>query len=220
MEEFNFYRPEGVKPLYAEIVPAYQAAFAGEPWYEVSKCVDRELPQRCVGGLSSLAVGATCEVCDNKPTKPAYEKDELVARFEELASSRPTAWYTERSDAGLALAAVAWRAAPMVIAKEKYPDVPEMAEWLEATLGANDIVWLDEVFANKNLRGRGNLANFKSMVDGFAERLESPTIAYRTINPAMVRAATRDFGDDVMAFSKFTEVPDRRDFVLVNTSKE
>lgn len=223
MKKGNFYTPEQVKPLYGEIAPAYQAAFAGEPWYEVSKCADSDLPKRCVGGLSSVAVGSTCNVCEGTPIRPAYETAELTARFENLASTRPTAWYTEESPEGLTLAAVAWRAAPSTIANEKYPDVPQMSAWLEETLGTGDIAWLDEVFANKDLKGAGNLRNFRSMVDGLADRLGMPTVAYRTINPAMVRAAVRDFGDDVLVFSQNSDglyVPDRRDFVVINTGKE
>lgn len=218
MSECNFYSPEEIKPLYGEIVPAYQAAFAGEPWYEVSKCADRL--QRCVGGLSSIAIGTSCELCGNCPNQPAYEADELVERFEALATSRPTAWYTEQSESGVTIAAIAWTATPNTIAIEKYQDVPEMKDWLETTLGTDDIVWLDEVFANKALKKTGNLSEFGYMCKGLAKRLDNQALAFRTINPAMTRASVRDFGDRATVFKKNKNVPDRRDFLTIRIGED
>jgi len=159
MSQTQIFSPEQIKPLYDEIVPAYRAAFAGEPWYEVSKCADEQL--RCVGGLSSLAVGANCDLCDRRPSLPAYGDVEIVERFEALADIRPTAWYVEQSEKGLTLGAIAWKATPAEIAEEKYSDVPGMSSWMEANLGIDEIMWLDEVFANTEYKPRGNLENFQ-----------------------------------------------------------
>jgi hypothetical protein len=218
MSECNFYTPDEVKSLYGDIVPAYQAAFAGEPWYEVSKCADQL--QRCVGGLSSLAVGASCELCGGCPDLPAYEADELVKRFDGLAASRPTTWYVEQNGKGATLAAIAWKANAEVIANEKYSDAPEMAKWLNAELGSDEVIWLDEVFANKDLKPRGNLQNFGKFVTGLAEMLGSQTVAYRTIEPRMIAVPSRDFGQAANIFTRQRNVPDRRDFVVINLGKE
>lgn len=218
MSESNFYTPDEVKPLYGEIVPAYQSAFAGEPWYEVSKCAD-EL-QRCVGGLSSLAVGASCELCGSCLALPAYEADELVNRFNKLATSRSTTWYVEQNGQGVTLAAIAWKANSAIIADEKYSDATEMAEWLKKELGMEEVMWLDEVFANKDLKPRGNLQNFGKFVSGMAEMLGSQTVAYRTIEPRMIAVPSRDFGRAASIFSRQQSVPDRRDFVAINLGKE
>ena len=218
MSESNFYMPDEVEPLYGEIVPAYQAAFAGEPWYEVSKCADQL--QRCVGGLSFLAVGASCELCGGCPALPAYEADELVNRFNNLATSRPTTWYVEQNGQGVTLAAIAWKANPAVIADEKYSDAPQMAEWLNEELGMDELMWLDEVFANKDLKPRGNLQNFGKFVTGMAEMLGSQTVAYRTIEPRMIAVPSRDFGRAASIFARQQSVPDRRDFVVINLGEE
>lgn len=218
MSNSNFYTPDGVKPLYGEIVPAYQAAFAGEPWYEVSKCADQS--QRCVGGLSSLAVGASCELCGSCTTNPAYEAEELANRFNDLATLRPNTWYVEQNGQGVTLAAIAWKANSAVIADEKYSDVPEMAEWLDEVLGSNEVMWLDEVFANKDLKPRGNLQNFGKFVTGMAEMLDSRIVAYRTIEPRMIAVLGRDFGQAASIFTRQLSVPDRRDFVVINLGKE
>lgn len=230
MSNSNFYRPNEIRPLYGEIVPAYQAAFAGEPWYEVSKCADQF--QRCVGGLSSLVVGAACDLCGNCPALPAYEADELVMRFESLAVSRPTTWYVEQNSVGVTLAAIAWKAEPKVIASEKYSDVPVMEDWLNEELGSDEVMWLDEVFANKELKPKGNLRNFGKFVTGLAEMLDTTTVAYRTINPAMIWQPMQCFGRDARVYagewdrSKLRRsvnisdtVPDRRDFIAINLGK-
>ncbi len=229
-EQKNFYTPDKVKPLYGEIVPAYQAAFADEPWYEVSKCADER--QRCVGGLSAVAIGSICTMCEMCPSRPAYETDELIGRFDTVAASRPTAWYAEQNGEYLTMAAVAWRATPSIIAKEKYSDVPEMSDWLNTTLGNNEIMWLDEVFANKALKQSGNLQNFGLFVKGLAMQLDAETVAYRTISPQMVGAARRDFPCNVRIFAGQRDrsmvgsvetasiVPDRRDFIIINIEQE
>ncbi len=213
MTESNFYKPDEIMPMYDEISIAYQTAFADEPWYEVSKCADKL--QRCIGGLSAVALGQTCQVCFEKTTLPAYERQELIDKFENLALSRPTAWYIESEDDKLGLAAVAWRTEVQTIAREKYEDVPAMASWLDKTLGAEPIVWLDEVFASRALRRTGNLRRFRAMNDGFMDQLGSDTIAFRTINERMVAAAERDFESQATIFRNYVDVPDRREFVVI-----
>jgi len=216
MSGYDFYSSEEVKPLYDEIVPAYQSAFAGWPWYEVSKCADTL--SRCVGGLSSLAIGQLCEQCGNCPTQPAYEQDELVNRLENLATTRPTQWYIESGDSGLTLAAIAWQAEAPVIAQEKYADIPAMNDWLQKQIGESPIVWLDEVFANRQLKVSGNLRRFGSMCNGFLERLDSDILAFRTINERMVAATKRDFDGSSTVFERDTSVPDRREFIVIKAN--
>jgi hypothetical protein len=217
MIECKFYIPEDIRPMYDEIVPVYQAAFAGEPWFEVSKCVDRL--KRCASELSSVAVGSMCEICNICPTQPAYEADELVSRFEELGASRPTSWYTERNNEGATLAAIAWIAQPRLIAESKYQDIPDMKSWLEKNINDPEVTWLDEVFANRLLRQSGNLNNFKDMCNGFMDHLNTDTLAYRTISKPMIIATERDFGEKTKVFKRDTEVPDWRDFVIIDRSK-
>lgn len=209
----RFARPEEIRPQYGEIATAYQAAFAGDPWYEVSKCPDRK--QRCASGLSAVAIGTVCGTCQEVPTRPAYEPEELSARLDELAETRPTVWYTEQTQGKLALAAVAWRASPDQVAREKYPDAPAMQDWMTEQLGDQEVAWLDEVFADASVRQRGNLANFRPMCEGFAERLACDTLAYRTINPRMTAVAQRDFAEASTVYQRNIEVPDRRDFVTI-----
>lgn len=221
----DFESPENMN--YQEVIRPYQEAFSKEPWYEVSKCVDQEVPQRCPGGLSSVAIGEVCTRCGLTPLLPAYEAEELTARFEQLATTRPTRWYTERVSGEVAMAAVAWKTTSQTVTKEKYADVPTMDAWLKEQLGDPPLIWLDEVFANKSVRGSGNLKNFGAMCRGFSSTLETGVIAFRTINEAMIRAAQRDFGDraiivrseEKLADEVGMRVPDRRDFVIINLAE-
>lgn len=214
MDSNNFYKPESVRPLYDKIIPAYQEAFAGDPWYEVSKCPDQL--QRCAGGLSALAIGDMCNMCGMCPENPAYDTGELASRFDSLASSRSTAWYLEQNYEGVTLAAVAWVATADVIAEEKYNDVPVMENWINTQLGNEEVMWLDDVFVNKQLKPEGNLRNFGKFVTGLAGILNTETIAYRTVNPRMLAAAERDFGQSVDIYTCNKQVPDRRSFVIIN----
>ena len=92
-----------------------------------------------------------------------------------------------------------------------------MKDWLSRSVGMNDIGWLDEVFANKALRASGNLRNFGSMCIGMMERLDTDTLAYRTINERMVASTIRDFGDQATIFERGSGVPDRREFVVIRS---
>lgn len=218
MSNNNFYTPEAVRPLYSEIVPAYQEAFAVPPWNEVSKCVDEQV--RCEGGLSATAVGKICSMCGLCPTRPAYEATELTERFDALGLSRPTAWYAEQNDSGLTMAAVAWKASPLGIATEKYADVPEMADWIVDRLGDEPVMWLDEVFANRQLKPSGNLQNFGKFVTGLAVMLDCTTVAYRTVEPKMTTKPIDVFGDQATILTRKGNVPDRRDFVTIRNVKD
>lgn len=212
----TFYRPEEMD--YASVVPAYQAAFAEEPWNEVSKCMDVRVPQRCPGGLSSVEVGANCFSCNQSPDQPAYESNELIARFTELGESRPTLWYVETVEARVALAAVCWLSDAKRLAQEKYQDVPAMEPWLGAIFGERPFVYLDEIFRDKTVRPAGNLANFGTMVAGFWRALQNDTLAYRSKNSNLLAKTERTFGSAAtIARAERQEAPDwrERSFAIV-----
>jgi hypothetical protein len=214
MESNNFYNPEDVN--YEKIVPVYQEAFRGWPWYEESKCVDQDKLKRCQGGLSRLALGQTCDTCLNVVSVPAYEPAELIDRFTDIAVTRPTLWYREDIDQQAAVAALAWPADAARIALEKYEDIDTMSQWMQQRLGEDEFVWLDEIFADKRVRSSGNLQDFKAIAEGFMDMFDRDMMAFRTINPALIRAAERDFGASVeVSRQSLSQVPDRRDFVII-----
>lgn len=224
MKEYGkMYVPNEVKDLYPAISAVYQQAFSGEPWFEVTKCEDQNTPQGCVGGFSNLNLNQFCEVCKVLTTKPAYETDELIKKFDYLSKTRPTRWYLEKENGEITMAAVAWKAVPFTIFTERYADVPEMKSWLNSQYWGNDIVWLDEVFADKSKCPSGNLKNFRGMCQAFAQDLNCDTLAFRTINPRMITAVKNNFPDKLNQvtgrgeiYRANIDVPDRRDFVIVS----
>ena len=213
MFEKLFISGEDIRDYYEDIIPAYQEAFSGDPWYEKSKCRDTLI--RCIGGLSSVAVGSLCTICDLRPVEQAYEKDELLQKFNTITETKKTIWYLEKEKTQIALAAFAWLSDAQILKNERYSDVPGMEKWLEDKIQGNSIVWLDEVFAQKSIRQSGNLENFRTMCDGISDALSADSIAFRTINPAMTRAAQRDYTDQVTVYQRNEAVPDRRDFVII-----
>lgn len=215
-KEKNFYKPEEIKEFYDDVVPVYQTAFAGDPWFEVTKCADEASVKKCVGGFSNLSIGATCEICGNCITRFAYEREELVDKFESIAKTRPTVWYMEKDISGVTLLALAWSEIPCRIVRERYSDVPEMASWMAEKLGNAPIIWLDEVFANRTKKPQGNLQNFREMCTGLTKQLQLDTVAYRTIASQMIAAPARDFGEYATIYKRDSEVPDRRDFVVID----
>jgi hypothetical protein len=118
------------------------------------------------------------------------------------------------------MGAVAWKALPIAIATEKYADVPEMRDWIVDRLGSGPVMWLDEVFANRQLKSRGNLQNFGRFVTGLATMLDCENVAYRTIEPRMTAVPKRDFGEKATVLTRKIGVPDRRDFVIINVIQE
>ena len=210
----NFYNPNEMN--LDKITDTYRVAFAGEPWFEVSKCVNDDEFKKCNGEFCQTAVGAICPECNNTPTEPAYNDTDLKAKFEMTADTKPTIWYTEESFDGVTLGATAYLSKPNQIAAEKYTDRPDMDIWLQATLGDNEIVWLDEIFANREISPSGNLLNFKEICNGFMDRLKCSNFSFRTINPKMISAAKKCFDGQVIVFEKEIDIPDRRDFVLIS----
>lgn len=213
----TFYTPEEISEKLPSVIPVFISAFAGEPWYEVSKCADDMRIQRCASGLSAVAVGELCNVCEIAPSSPAYTYDEVKESFDEYAQGPPTVWYTEEIETGLALAGFASREQRQTLMKGVYRKSPDMDAWLGAKIGDQEIAWVHEVFADHSRRSKGNLVNFRSMCEGFSERLDTASLAYCTINPRMVSAAVRSFGDSaVRVYEKQKDVPDWRYFVHID----
>lgn len=212
----TFYIGNEAQSIYPEIVPVYQKAFAGEPWFEVSKCegeIAGEL--QCIGGFSRQKVGSICRDCSMVLSRPAYEAQGLVDNFDRISALVPTAWYTEGDENGLNLAAFVWKADADFIADEKYPDMPEMKTWLKNTFGSYPILWLDEIFADRTKKPSGNLANFRLMIDGFRSELGFEPMAFRTINKRLIYGALKQI-PNTKVYEAFSDVPDRRSLVTVN----
>jgi hypothetical protein len=215
MKETNFYLPNEINERFKEIAPVYQNAFSGEPWFEVSKCVSQFPKECCPGGFSPTPVGEICKGCGNIPKEIAYREEELLEKFQFVTSNRLGAWYLEEADNGILFVSIAWKEFPERIATEKYQDVPLMKNWMISTFGDQEIIWLDEVFADRSKRPAGNLLHFSDMCLGFGSILNSNVIAFRTKNERMLASAKKNFGENATIFKSNIEVPDRREFISI-----
>jgi hypothetical protein len=210
---------EMVHERIGELIPIYQRAFAGEPWFEVSKCPSADQDMRCEGQFSALAIGDSCSTCNLEIVEHAYTSEELTEKFQLLADTRPMRWYTEENEQGnIALAAFVTLATASSIYKEKY-NLSNVREWLDEHLGDRDVAWLDEVFADKGVRQYGNLKNFGKMIVSLANELGVDLVAYRTINERMIAAANRDLLEQTRVFEPKKDIPDHRYFVIIDLTK-
>jgi hypothetical protein len=191
------------------LAPVYQRAFAGEPWFEVSRC------SGCARGFSGESPGQHCAVCGTFLTSEAYPIDELTQQLGATIASEQSVVYLEQLDQEVLLGALAWIGSPGEIATRKYADAtPELAAWLAETL-PEECVWLDEVFASRSVRKSGNLWNFRSMCIEISQALNQQTLAYRSINPRIIGKAQREFGLSCRVYEPQVDIPDRRAFVVI-----
>ncbi len=196
----------------------YQVSFAGEPWRESSRCA---APKRklgvCPGGFSPLEVGEMCIDCGLSPLVEAYPMDELTKSLNSRFADTSSQLYLESEDSELLLAAIFWEARPKKIAGRKYADMSEMEKWLIDNLPDQPIVWLDEIFADKQKRPTGNLWNYQQMIEKVLEKAGSKVIAFRTINEGLL-AKTKSVFPSNSTVIPGKDIPDDRDrtFVIID----
>ena len=83
----RFVAPDEAREKYDAIIPAYQAAFAAEPWYEVSKCGG------CSSGYSRQNPGDICQACGSVTGDEAYTEQELTEKFGCLSCCCTFDWF-------------------------------------------------------------------------------------------------------------------------------
>lgn len=205
-----------------ELAKVYIEAFKGEPWYEVSQCIDRQTPQRCPGGFSPIEIGNICTTCDTCPVNEAYKVDELAEKWQSIGKEKDAIWWIERVGDSIAMAALAWVGTSKQIAQEKYEDNPTMKDWIDTFFeGETQVIWLDEVFADKRVRSSDNLHNFEGMIRSMQSALlPSGLVSYRTITPQMTTKPKSVFADQAIVEQREIGVPDRRDFVSINVRRQ
>ncbi len=207
------YAPSAVSNQLDRLVEMYQGAFAARPWQEVSKCPSETEQANCPDGLSRVAVGSICEVCQLCPTEPAFPTEELKAKFTFESKDTHSLWYLEKDPSGtIALATLARVTTAEALAREVYGDDPEMQQWISEKYPEETtrITWISDIFADTTIRPKGNLANFGDMCRSLTRGSRPTEVLFRTINPRIVSAAQRDFGKELdIADPAFGEVPNR-----------
>jgi hypothetical protein len=201
------------------LVPTYQAAFAGHPWYERSLCpASADVSDRCRNGRSPLAPNTdACEKCALVPTEPAYSAAYLESRWQELLETKVLLLYVEESPMdGIVLAAYAYRTTPAEVFARSYAGNadPRMRDWLIATFPER-VVWLEEIFADLERRPKRNLWNVRWMTAAFCDTADCPDFAFRTVNDNLRRKYQSEFPGTRVFRGCDDPPPDWRDVLIM-----
>jgi len=202
-----------------DVVKIYQESFADVPWNEKTKCASESFNNNCPGGFSSLDIDMQCQSCNNVVKEEAYSKDELLDRFSQpTRDDEYSLWYVEETgDQRISLAVFAKHTNVGNLIEKTFDGNPSMQQWLSDIYPESDekLLWIEDIFADTNIREKGNLINFGSMVVRLAVNTEK--VAFSTLNPKIVRAAQRDFPDQSTIFDpRFKTTPDRKTFVTIS----
>ncbi|MEK7530329.1 MAG: hypothetical protein AAB573_00500 [Patescibacteria group bacterium] len=182
-----------------KLVPAYKQAFAGEPWFEVSRCPACE-------AFTRLEPRGRCPMCGGALVD-AYSNQEVSEMLRDIFQSRRATLYVETGTGGNVLvAAIAypWNKTSMYIKKyqSKGRDSDELRRVLKEKVPER-FVWLDEIFADRALRTSGNLRDFERIMRDALRGKKTGTIVFRTISPQLKEKAKRVFSQ-----TEIYDVPD------------
>ncbi len=210
-----------------ELTATYQKAFAGEPWYEVSRCLNQE----CSTDFTALCEERDCPECAT-PLQTAYEPDELIENWQNMIINEDACMELEFVDNKPQRATIARPTSPDELFDRKYRSVESMRGWIETML-PDRFAWIEDTFADREIRPRGNLRQRGQTIERIAEYYGGVPIATRTLSEAVVAATLRDFpqpatsvyvgdnnvGQKLLAAEDNVQlvVPDKRTFLKIET---
>lgn len=232
MKRIEYITAENAKRV-TEIGPAlgetYKIAFAGPPWYEVSRCQNQE----CIEEFSSLIPGAACTGCSSDLVE-AYDATELTAMWRQMVEEDEACMEVAFDGDYPQRATLARPTAADELWQRKYSAVPAMRNWLDKRFGDDKFVWIEDTFADRSRQPTGNLKDRRETLERVAAFYKDLQIATRTLSPAIVAATVRAkpaatavylgterVGGDIVneAFSNpgysLPEVPDMRTLLIV-----
>lgn len=214
-----------------ELAKTYKVAFAGDPWYEVSRCNEAG----CEVCFTDLDAGCTCLQCGSE-LGPAYDSDELVNQWRDILQNDRGMIEVAFEGNYPQRATIARPTNPEELFARKYAEVPAMLPALRSIL-PNEFVWIEDTFANRDRQQAGNLKDRGKTLDRIADFYDGQTIATRTLANAIVRSTLRDklartaayIGSEGIGASMVSEalnnpgfslqtVPDRRTLLVVSNS--
>lgn len=206
----------------AGLTDVYKAAFAGEPWYEVSRCPAEECPVN----FCADPAGLPCVDCGNELVE-AYEAEELAAAWRQMITDEDAMMEVGYLGSAPVRVTLARPTTPEELYARKYADVPAMERWTGENLDRK-LVWIEDTFADRRLQPRGNLKDRGRTLGNIALRYGGLAIVTRTLAPQVIAATLRDAGTstamfvgtegigDVMPGARTVgSVPDRRTLLAV-----
>jgi len=207
------------------LADVYKAAFAGEPWYEVSRCGT----ENCSVGFCSSAAGLPCAGCGGELVE-AYDSNELATIWRRMITDEDAMMEVGYADGEPVRVTLARPTTPGELYARKYADVPAMERWVGENLDS-ELVWIEDTFADRNRQPRGNLKERGRTLGGIALRYGGLAIVTRTLAPQIIAATLRDMpestdlfigsegiGDTILGARSVGTVPDRR--TLLNVKME
>jgi hypothetical protein len=224
----NAERLDNIGPALAE---TYQEAFAGPPWFEVSKCVTPD----CAVAFLPVEPDCMCPSC-GFDLDEAYGKDELVTGWRQLLEADDAVMEVAYDGEYPQRATIARPTDPEELWMRKYATVPAMKSVLTQILPP-EFVWIEDTFANRRRVPTGNLRDRGKTIDRISQFYGGDLlIATRTLSEAIVRATLRDkLGETIVrigteragsqavnrAFNnpgyELSTVPDRRTLLTVQS---
>jgi len=213
------------------LADSYKIAFAGEPWNEVSRCINTDCPEQ----FTCQEPGNSCLTC-NSLLVEAYDSKELVDAWRQMvANDRAIIETTLNRGQVPILATIARPTNPDELFERKYADIEAMRPWLRRELPPV-FVWIEDTFANRKVSPSGNLVGRGATLGRIATRYSGLMIATRTLTPAIVGATLRDVGTQtqlslgsqtidveqarLLLAREIGNVPDRRSFLRVMAREE
>lgn len=176
-----------------DLARIYKIAFAGPPWYEVSKCAS----SNCTEQFSASDPGQPCVSC-GELTEPAYEADELMDSWQQIIDEDG---YIEVDclDGLPQRATIARPTSPDELFDRKYAVVPAMRDVLSAIL-PEQFVWIEDTFADRERQATGNLVDRGATLKRVSEYYAGLQIATRTLSETIVAATVRDLKSGTVAY--------------------
>lgn len=176
------------------LTDVYKAAFAGEPWYEVSRC----LAEECPVNFCADTAGSPCAGCGSELAE-AYETEELAAAWRRMITDEDATMEVGYLGDDPVRVTLARPTTPAELYARKYADVPAMERWTSENLD-RELVWIEDTFANRRLQPRGNLKDRGRTLGDIALRYRGLAIVTRTLAPQVIVATLRDAGESTDMF--------------------
>ena len=209
------------------LADVYKSAFAGEPWYEVSRC----MTDGCSVSFCPDSPGTPCGACGNE-LQEAYEASELATAWRRMITDEDAMMEVGYFDGQPVRVTIARPTTPSELFTRKYAGVSVMEQWIDENLD-RELVWIEDTFADRNRQPRGNLKERGRTLANVALRYNGLAVVTRTLAPQVIAATLRDAGGMTDMFigsegvgvaisgaRRVDSVPDRRTVLRVAQGEE
>ncbi len=180
---------ERIDAIGPELAQTYKVAFAGSPWFEVSRCGYSD----CQVEFTPDQPGCMCIEC-GQPLCEAYSETKLVDTWRSQIVGQGALLEVAFDGEYPQRATLVRPTNPDELWTRKYQDQPAMAPVLKGILPA-EFAWIEDTFANRDRIPTGNLRDRGQTLDRISQFYGGDTvIATRTLAEGIVASTLRDKG--------------------------